>query len=452
MSQLNIQAASPPSPLHRAIGFWSGVGIVVGTTIGSGIFRVPADLARHVGDPRIILALWVGFGLVSLCGALALAELACLLPQTGGIYVYLRAAYGDAAAFVFGWLYLLVTVPSALGALAVFFGELLTQVCGFDAVLAPAIAIATIVVLMAANIRGIQQGLLIQNTFTLIKVGLLAALIVTVFAFGRGDIRHLATVAPPQPTLAGLAAAVYLVMWSNSGWQSLSMVAGEMANPERWMTRTLVTGILTIVTLYVGANLAYFYALPVDAIQAEPLVASRVMALTLGQAGRKVIEIGILASVFGALNGVMLARSRVAYALACDGLSFAVLARCHPRWATPYVAIAVQGTVAIVLVLWLREFKALTRYFAAVEYLALAFAVAAVFILRHTMAAAPRPYRTFGYPWVPLIFVAAASTGVVAIVASGVNEGIFAPLIGLGITALGFPIYYLWRRGQKPSR
>jgi APA family basic amino acid/polyamine antiporter len=230
------------------------------------------------------------------------------------------------------------------------------------------------------------------------------------------------------------------------------MVAGEMNNPERWMTRTLVTGILTIVILYTGANLAYGYLLPVDAIRAEPLVASKVMALTLGEPGRTAIEVGILASVFGALNGVMLARSRVAYALACDGLSFAVLARCHPRWATPHVAIAVQGGVAIVLVLWLREFTALTRYFVVVEYQALAIAVAAVFVLRHTMADASRPYRTFGYPWVPLVFVTAASAGVVAIAASAANEGAFAPLSGLGITALGFPIYYLWRRGPRPSR
>jgi len=382
MSPRDIQVADSSSPLHRAIGFWSGVGIVVGTTIGSGIFRVPADLARYIGDPRIILSLWVGFGLVSLCGALTLAELACLLPRTGGVYVYLRAAYGDAAAFVFGWLYLLITVPSAMGALAVFFAEMLAHVCGLDAAQAPGIAIATILVLMAANIRGIQPGLFIQNTFALAKVGVLAALIVTVFTLGHGDFGHLTTVASPAPTLAGLAAAVYLVMWSNSGWQSLSMVAGEMAHPTRRMTRTLVTGILTIISLYVGANLAYCYVLPVEAIQAEPLVASKVMTLTLGQSGRMAIEFGVLASVFGALNGVMLARSRVAYALACDGLSFAIFARCHSRWATPHVAIAAQGAMAILLVLMLRQFTALTRYFATVEYLALAFAIAAVFILR----------------------------------------------------------------------
>lgn len=449
MSPRDIQVADSSSPLHRAIGFWSGVGIVVGTTIGSGIFRVPADLARYIGDPRIILSLWVGFGLVSLCGALTLAELACLLPRTGGVYVYLRAAYGDAAAFVFGWLYLLITVPSAMGALAVFFAEMLAHVCGLDAAQAPGIAIATILVLMAANIRGIQPGLFIQNTFALAKVGVLAALIVTVFTLGHGDFGHLTTVASPARTLAGLAAAVYLVMWSNSGWQSLSMVAGEMAHPTRRMTRTLVTGILTIISLYVGANLAYCYVLPVEAIQAEPLVASKVMTLTLGQSGRMAIEFGVLASVFGALNGVMLARSRVAYALASDGLSFAIFARCHSRWATPHVAIAVQGAMAILLVLLLRQFTALTRYFATVEYLALAFAIAAVFILRRTMADAPRPYHTFGYPWVPLVFVTAAIAGVVAITVSAVNERAFAPLIGLGITALGFPIYLLWRGSRN---
>jgi amino acid transporter len=439
------QFSAPAGDLRRVIGFWSAVGIVVGTTIGSGVFRAPQAVAEHVGDPRIILLLWAGFGLVSLCGCLSLAELACLLPHTGGIYVYLRAAFGDSAAFVFGWLYLLVTVPSALGALAVFFAELVGELCGVSNAWVPAIAIATIVGLMAINIRGVAQGLLIQNLLTLIKVGALVLLIGAVFTLGAGDVRHWTAVPDRPPTIAGLAAGIYLVMWSNSGWQSLTMVAGEMADPSRRLTPTLATGILTVVALYVGANLAYLYVLPVQAIEEEPVVAGRVMALVLGETGRRLIQGGIIASVLGALNGVMLARSRVVYALARDGLAFGFLGKCHPRWATPYAAILAQGGVAIVLVLCLGQFTALTRYFAVVEYLALAFAVAAVLVLRRTMPEAPRPYRTFGYPWVPLLFVAGAGAGVLATLWSSINEGAVAPLVGLAITALGFPVFWLWR-------
>lgn len=446
MPEPDVSTPAPARDLRRVIGFWGGVGIVIGTTIGSGIFRVPQQVTSYVGSPLTILALWAGFGLVSLCGALTMAEMACMLPQTGGIYVYLRASYGDAAAFVFGWLYTLVTVPSALGALAVFFAELFAHLAGFDHAWVPFLATATILALMAANIRGVRQGLWIQNVFTAIKVGTLAAVIALAFASGRGDFANLTAPATEAPTLGGLAAALYLVMWSNSGWQSLSMVAGEMADPERLLTRTLAAGLLTIVALYVGANLAYFYLVPVEEIRQEPIVAGRVMALLLGSPGVILIQVCIMASVFGALNGVMLARSRVAYALARDGLTFAVLGKCHPRWATPHVAIAVQGCVAIGLVFWLGQFTALTRYFVVVEYLALAFAVAAVFVLRRRHPDAPRPYRTFGYPWVPLAFVLTVAIGVVATVASAAGEGAFAPLIGLGITFLGFPVYWLWHR------
>jgi amino acid transporter len=452
MADPSIPTSSSSSDLSRLIGFWSGVGVVVGTTIGSGIFRVPGELANRLGHPLIILALWGGFGLVSLCGALAMAELGCLLPQTGGIYVYLRAAYGDAAAFVFGWLYLLVTVPSAIGALAVFFAELVREFIGLDPVWELLIAIATILFLMAANIRGLKQGLLIQDIFTLIKVGALLLLIVTALIFGHGDFGHLLAPAQESLSLGSLAAAVYLIMWSNSGWQSLSMVAGEIKDPQRLMTPILVTGLLTVAVLYCGANVAYEYVLPIEAIGAEPIAALRVMTLVLGDAGKIVLQLCIMASVFGALNGVVLTRTRVPFALARDGLTFSVLGKCHERWATPYVAIIVQGSVAIGLVLSLRQFTALTRYFAVVEYLALVFAVMGVFILRRTMALAQRPYRTFGYPVVPWIFIVGAGVGVLATLISAVNEGAWAPLIGLGITLLGFPMYWFWRRRKAGPR
>jgi APA family basic amino acid/polyamine antiporter len=227
------------------------------------------------------------------------------------------------------------------------------------------------------------------------------------------------------------------------------MVAGEMAEPERRLTPTLATGLLTIVGLYLGANLAYLYILPLEAIREEPVVASRVMGLILGETGSMLIQVGIMASVLGALNGVMLARSRVVYAMARDRLAFAVLGRCHQRWATPHVAILAQGSMAIILVLSLGQFTALTRYFAVVEYLALTFAVGAVFALRRKLPEAPRPYRTLGYPWVPLVFITGAGAGVIATIGSTVHEGALAPLIGLGITVLGFPVYWLWRRGWQ---
>lgn len=437
--------------LKRVIGFWGGTALIIGVTIGSGIFRKPYTLAKDLHDPVVILGLWGAFGVISLFGALALAELCSMLPRTGGAYVFLRAAYGDSAAFVFGWIYLLVTAPAGVGALAAFFAELLLGVCDVDLKAAspwavPAIASATIAVLSVANLFGAKLGSAIQSLFTVIKVAALLVLIAASLFFVKGTFGHVGDRVGSTVTFATLGAGAASVIWAYDGWMTVSMIAGEVVAAEKLMKRIIVVGILAIVVLYLGANIGYFYAMPVGAMAQEAGgVPQRIMGDLLGRPGAVMIGVCIMCSVFGALNGNILAKPRVSYALARDGLSFGFLGTAHPRWATPYVSILIQGAVSIVLVLVLRDFDKLTTYFVVVEWFALLFSVGAVFVLRRKMPDAPRPFKTPGYPWVPLLFLVGTVVGLTAIVWDGIKKGNWSPVWGLLIAMAGFPVYWLWR-------
>jgi APA family basic amino acid/polyamine antiporter len=444
------------SGLRRVIGFWGGTALIVGIVIGSGIFRKPYTLAGLIPDPRVILGLWTVFGVISLLGALALAELCSMLPRAGGAYVFLRAAYGDAAAFVFGWLYLLVAAPAAIGALGTFFGELLLGVLRATPGpwTIPLIAAGTILFLTVVNLLGARWGSAVQSLFTWIKCAALLAIIVGSLGFARGSFGHLAAAASGPVELAKVGSAAGSVIWAYDGWIAVSMIAGEVVAPDKLMKRIIVVGILVIVGLYLGANVAYFYAMPVEAMAAQKDgVPQKIMADLLGPAGAVAISACIMCSVFGALNGNVLAKPRVPYALSRDGLTFGFLGLAHPRWGTPYVAILIQSAVAVLLVFFLRDphepqklFDKLTTYFVVVEWFALFFAVGAVFVLRKRMPDAPRPFRTPGYPVLPLLFLLGAAAGLTAIVWGEIKGGNWTPLLGLGIALGGFPVYGVWRR------
>ena len=441
---------SPAHDLRRVIGLAGGTALIVGITIGSGIFRTPPTIAGLVPNPLVIMGLWTAFGLISICGALALAELSTLLPRAGGVYVFLREAYGDAAAFVFGWLYVLITTPTAVASLAVVFAEFLLNLLGVSAgaVAVHAIAIAAIVTLTFANVLGARVGAAVSEVTTLVKVTALAAIILGAFLLGDGHVSNITAGGVVQG--GGLARAVAAVIWTYDGWIAVSMIAGEVVAPERLMKRIIIVGMLVIVMLYIGANLAYLYIMPVSvmALQKEA-IARTVMTAIAGPIGGAVIMLAIMTSVFGALNGNLLAKPRVPYAMARDGLIFSFLGAIHPRWATPWAALLIQGAVASIMVLVLRDFDTLTTYFVVVEWAALIFAVAAVFVLRRKMADAPRPFRTPAYPWVPLGFVLGTVVGVSAIVWGQVQVGNFSPIYGLAIAAAGFPVHYLWTRLKR---
>lgn len=446
--------------LRRALGLWSGTALLVGTVIGGGIFRTPASIAAVLQEPGVILGIWLFFGIVSLCGALALAELATMMPETGGTYVYLRAAYGDAAAFVFGWLYLLAAIPSGMATLAVFFAELSLELAGTGPGAAawgiPLIATAAIVGLSLTNIAGVRAGSAVTEALAIVKVGALLVFIAAAFGSGMGDFSRW-TVAPA--TAAGVpvdfAAAVKSVLFTFNGWVYVSLVAGELKEPRRDLGRIILTGTGIVIALYLAANLAYLYLIPLPQMAGQ-VVAREGMRLIAGPVGAMVMMACILSSVLGSLNGVILTKARVSYALARDGLSFGFLGRVHATRATPYISILIQGAVAVVLVWALRDperprrlFDRLTAYFVLVEWLALLFAIAAVFVLRRTRPGAERPFHVPGYPWVPGFFVAGTTLGLGAILWSALAAGDFSPLVGLGVVVAGFPAYWVWRRVKR---
>jgi len=449
---LTTPVVSQAQELRRVIGFAGGTALIVGITIGSGIFRTPPTIAGLVPNPLVIMGLWTAFGLISICGALAVAELSTLLPQAGGVYVFLREAYGDAAAFVFGWLYVLVTTPTAVASLATVFAEFLLNLLGAPAH-APtvqSIAIAAIVTLTFANVLGAQVGAAVSGVTTLVKVTALVAIILGAFLLGDGNLSHLTESGAVQG--GGLARAVAAVIWTFDGWIAVSMIAGEVVAPERLMKRIIIVGMLVIVTLYIGANLAYLYMMPVGIMaQQKEAIARTVTTAIAGPAGGAVIMVAIMTSIFGALNGNLLAKPRVPYAMARDGLIFAFLGKTHPRWATPWAALVIQGAVAIIMVLALRDYDTLITYFVVVEWAALVFAVGAVFVLRRKMAERPRPFRTPAYPWVPLCFVCGTVVGVSAIVWGQIQVGNVSPVYGLAIAAAGFPVHYLWKRLKRSA-
>jgi APA family basic amino acid/polyamine antiporter len=449
---LTTPAQPQAHDLRRVIGLAGGIALIVGITIGGGIFRKPPTIAGLVPNPLVIMGLWIAFGLISICGALAVAELSSLLPQAGGVYVFLREAYGDAAAFVFGWLYVLVTTPTAVAALATVFAEFLLNLLGLPVASSTvqAIAIAAIITLTGANVLGARVGAAVSEVTTLVKVTALAAIILGAFLLGNGNVSHI--IGDGVVERGGLARAVASVFWTYDGWIAVSMIAGEVVAPERLMKRIIIIGMLVIVTLYIGANLAYLYMMPVSIMaQQREAIARTVMTEIAGPAAGVVILLAIMTSVFGALNGNLLAKPRVAYAMARDGLTFSFLGKIHPRWSTPWAALLIQGTVAIIMVLVLKDFDTLTTYFVVVEWAALIFAVAAVFVLRRKMAEAPRPFSTPAYPWVPLLFVGGTIIGVSAIVWGEFQVGNFSPIYGLGIALAGFPVHHLWKRLKRSA-
>ena len=421
-------------------------------TIGSGIFRKPPTIAALIPDPMIVLGLWTAVGLITLCGALTLAELASMLPETGGVYVYLRRGYGEGAAFVFGWLSVLVSAPAAVGALSTVSVEFLLGALRIppDSVAPwtlPASALGVLAVFTVLNLMGTRLGTAVQGALTVIKVGALAVLILAVFFVGQGSWSNLSAAAGSKVETSSFARAVASVLWTYDGWIAAAAVAGEVMAPGRLLRRIIIAGVSVLIAIYVAANVAYHFMLPVDVMVREKAgIAARVMADIFGPVGATLVGFAIVASVTGALSANVLARPRVAYAMARDGLTFRFLGHSHARFGTPDYAILVQALIAAVLIVVLRDFDKLTTYFVVVEWFALIFAVAAVFPLRRKMPGANRPFRVPFYPLVPLVFVIGTGAGVGTIVWGEWQNGNLSPVYGLGLAALGIPAYLIMHR------
>ena len=441
------------SSLPRRLGLWSAVAVLVGSTIGSGIFRSPASIAEKLPGPLPLLAIWLTGGLFAICGALTLAEIASAFPRTGGVYVFIREAWGRLPAFLFGWAELVLIRAAALGAISTTFSEYLIRVLGHDPRVAPYSQyvhyVAAVAILLTAtfNYVGIKWGSLVQNITTLAKTGALLLIIVLALAIGLPQTGGYFTPAVPPGSFsfAHFGLALVSVLWVYDGWADVSFVGGEVTDPERNLPRVLIYGTLIIIALYLLANVAYLAVLPVEEIRQSKLVAADVAEKLMGAAGVAFVSVAVMVSTFGTLNGSVMTGSRILFAMAADGLLFKPIAKVHPRFQTPGVAIGLGAGLGVVFVL-IGTFEQLADTFVTAIVPFYALAVAAIFVLRRRAGYQP-PFRVPGYPLVPAIFIVAT---VLLLGNAIVDPGSRWPTIGvLGVILLGIPIFFLVGRGEQ---
>lgn len=426
--------------LPRRLGTWSTAAVTVGIMIGSGIFRVPAAAAAHTGSAEVMLLAWVVGGAVAMCGALALAEVAALFPRAGGIYVYLREAYGPLTAFLFGWVYLIV-IPTGAGAIALVFAEYLGRLLPPAAEHVRLVAVGLIVLLSTAQYRSVRFGAAIQNASTIAKVVAILALTATAFLLAEPNLGASGDAAPaPAVTWSGFGLGVVTVLWAYNGWQDVTCLSGEVRDPGRALPRALVGGTLVVVGIYLAANAAYLRVLPIEGIATSPLVASDVAVRLVGPVGSALVAALVCLSTFGSLNAVLMTIPRVFWAMAADGLFFRKVAAVHPRFQTPHVAIASIGTLAAAYVLF-RSFEQLIEAFILASLPFWALSVGSVIVLRRARPELPRAYRTPGYPVVPLLFVLA----MMALVGNSLREHPETTFTSIGAVLAGVPFYFGWR-------
>jgi amino acid transporter len=443
---------APAPKLTRTLGLWSSVALVVGITIGSGIFRSPAGIAQKAPNPVAMLLLWVLGGAITLCGALSLGELAAALPETGGLYAYLREGWGRMAGFLFGWSELVLIRANALGGIAVVFGEYLLRSLGVDpiehVIAARCLSAAAIAFAAAVNIRGTSLGAFIVGIATWAKFAALVILAGAAFALGSShgaSVANLTTGTGEPLAVGSLGLALVSILWAYDGWADLSFASGEVKDPQVNLPRAIILGTLAIIVIYLMTNTAYLYVNPIRAVAQSRLVAADTMLALFGRTGVVLVSMFVMISSFSSLNGSMLASPRVFFAMADDGLFFETIARVHPRFKTPYVAILLAAGLGMILVLS-RSFEALTDTFVLAIWPFYALGVAAIFRLRRLRPELPRPYRAIGYPIVPAIFVLAVAGFVInALINQPLSTGVTFAIIGAGA-----PVYVFAFRRRAP--
>lgn len=437
-------AAAAADRLPRRLGVWSAAAVLVGSTIGSGIFRIvggPEGVAARVGSVGAMSMLWVLGAVVALMGALTIAELAAMFPRSGGVYVFIREAYGPLPAFLFGWTELLVIRPSALGAIAVLFAEYGDKFFHYGAVGIKVVAGAAILLLGLANIRSVRWGAAVQNLSTAAKVLAITGLGIAAFLFAHPGQGALAGPIEWTPTTwSGFGLALVSVMWAYDGWADLTFIQGEVKDPARTLPRAIIGGVLAIVAIYVVVNVAYLFVLTVPAMVASKLVAADAATVVFGAAGSSVVAAMVMLSAFGALNGSMMTGPRIFFAMADDGNFFRPIAAVHPRFKTPYVAILLATGLGIAYVSFQR-FEELADAFILGIWPFYALAIAAVYTLRARRPDLPRPYRTWGYPVVPAVFLLAS----IGMLLNALFSDPKVTLICFGVILAGIPVYLLWK-------
>ena len=459
---MQVQPSSPVAPpidqdegLIRAIGLGSAVLIVVGTVIGSGIFLTTGGMAALIPSASLLLLAWVLGGVLSIAGGLTYAEMGAMFPRSGGVYVFLREAYGPLPAFLYGWSSLLVVISGSIAAVAVGFAEYLSYFVPvfstsnvvlalplpwgtFSISAGQLVAAASIAVLGAVNYVGVRSGNMLNVVLTAAKVAALAA--IPIMALIGGAVQPAFTPIVPPDTVRPLASfgiAMIAVLWTYESWYYVTYAAGEIRNPQRNVPLALIIGVLLLMGIYVAVNVAYLHALTIDEMKGVTRIAEKAATVLIGAGGASFMALTVVVSTFGCNAAGLIGGPRVLFAMARDGVFLPAAGRVHPRYRTPHIAVAALTAWSVILALS----GTYDQLFTYVMFSSILFSVAtglALFQLRRTRPDQPRPYVAWGYPIVPALFV----LGSAAFVLNTLFEKPVESIVGLGLLVTGVPVYW----------
>jgi basic amino acid/polyamine antiporter, APA family len=437
--------------LKRQIGFRTAVALIVGEVIAVGIFLTPSGMAKAIGSPFWLLAVWLLMGGMALCGALCYGELAARFPEAGGGYVYLREAYGRPIAFLYGWMAMLVMDPGLTAALAVGLASYVGYIFNVGPSVPKIIAIITILAVAAVNIRGVKPGGWLVRSLTILKLALLAVIIVWTFGTEAGQWSNfkpfVAQRAGSESLFAGLAAGIVGAFFSFGGWWDLTKVAGEVREPQRILPRALIYGVTILTLVYILTSAAFVYLVPLERVTSSEIFVAQAGEVLFGRAGGRVLAAIVIVAVLGSVAAVIMSAPRVYFAMARDGLFIPAAAVVHPRFETPARAIMIQAILASLLVL-LGTFSTIISYFIFVVVAFIGLTVASLFIFRRRDDGRQSTYKTPAYPVTPIVFL--LFTALVLLLIGGRNPR--EALLGVLVVISGLPVYYLLGRLDVTQR
>jgi len=417
--------------------------IAIGSMIGSGIFLTPAIIARAIPLPSLIIFVWLIGGVQALCGALTFAELGSMMPGAGGVYVYLSEGYGKLAGFLYGWAYLLVVNTGGIAALSIAFATYLGYFIHLNEVGIKIVAVSGIFILTVINVMGVKIGGIFSDIFTLLKLLGILGVILIGFFLGSSHITNFSiSLFNSSNSWTGIGIAMVGVLWSYGGWQHATYTAGEAKNARRDVPIAMIIAASAVTAIYVIINIAYMYMLPLNSIASSSSLAADAVQIVLGPVGGSLIALAIFISTFGTAGIYTLTAPRIYFAMASDGIFFNKISSIHPKYNTPYYAIILQSTWALILVLFWGTFENLISYVVFTDWIFFALTAYTIFIFRKKMPDAKREYKTLGYPYTPLFFIAIA----VWFVGSTLIEKPAQAIAGIIMLGLGLPVYYYWKR------
>jgi len=439
-----MSSRSEPPKLARVLTLLDATMINAGGIIGSGIFMVPATIALLTGSTSLIISVWIFGGLISLFGALSVAELGAAMPRAGGQFVYLNEAYGPAWGYLYGWSCVAVINTASIAAVGVAFSEYLGFFFPLSTMGIKSVAILSVILLTIINILDVKSGARAQNIFTLLKIGAILGIISLGLVMDGGSAENIQPFYPdrPLPALVGpLGLAMVSVLWTYDGWIFITYVAGEVKNPGRNIPLSLVFCMLIVISIYLFINFVFTYTLGIGAMGNSLLVASDSASIFLGEKGAALVSIIILISLLGANNGFILTSARINYAMARDKLFFQQAAKVHPKFKSPANALVIQAMWASVLT-FSGTYNQLITYIIFASWIFYAMSCAAVIILRKKRPEMKRPYKTPGYPYIPIIFILFA----VFLTFNTILEAPRDAAVGAGIILAGLPLYFYWKK------